>query len=164
MSDRRWIHYSDRAVERLVVAQQTSMPWHKPFGFWISHESRDGWLEFCRGSNLDGERLRFRHEVEIAADAYLLHIETAPEMLDFTERYGVVLGDKLDDVYLRMIDWHHVALDYQGIVIAPYQYPMRYDLRTLWYYPWDCASGCIWNPEAISIVNVTEVENEDEAA
>ncbi|QBI98814.1 hypothetical protein SEA_BOBBY_184 [Mycobacterium phage Bobby] len=45
------------------------------------------------------------------------------------------------------IDWGKVAADYGGIIIAPYQWSRRMDPH--WYYTWDCASGCIWNLEAI---------------
>ena len=38
-----------------------------------------------------------------------------------------------------------------GIIIAPYQWYCR--MTVDWYYTWDCASGCIWNLDAIESVN-----------
>ncbi len=43
-----------------------------------------------------------------------------------------------------------VAKLYQGIIIAPYCYSIRLDNDCFWYYPWDCASGCIWDATAIA--------------
>lgn len=52
--------------------------------------------------------------------------------------------------YPYLINWSRVYEDYQGIVICPYQDKNR--MEHLWYYSWDHASGCIWNPELISNV------------
>jgi hypothetical protein len=46
------------------------------------------------------------------------------------------------------IKWHKVAENYSGIEIDPYLCERRLD-GGLWYYGWDCASGCIWDKEAI---------------
>ena len=53
--------------------------------------------------------------------------------------------------YPYLINWSRVEEDYQGIVICPYQDKNR--MEHLWYYSWDHASGCIWNPELISNVH-----------
>jgi hypothetical protein len=48
------------------------------------------------------------------------------------------------------IDWQRVAEQHQGIIITPYQWECRYSID--WYYIWDCASGCIWDPDAIESI------------
>ena len=58
----------------------------------------------------------------------------------------------------RYIDWPAVATDYPGLIIAPYQWSCRMSEFTRWYYGWDCASGCIWNADAIA--RVTEEARE----
>lgn len=50
----------------------------------------------------------------------------------------------------QAIDWQKVSRQYDGIIIAPYQWEHR--LSSDWYYPWDCASGCIWNGKAIQTI------------
>ena len=54
--------------------------------------------------------------------------------------------------YIYMLDFLKVMDEYDGIIIAPYQYSCRLmNSSTAWYYGWDCASGCIWNLGCISI-------------
>jgi hypothetical protein len=48
------------------------------------------------------------------------------------------------------IDWVRVAAEYAGILIAPYQRPVRHEI--MWYYTWDCASACIWDTSIIERV------------
>ena len=55
------------------------------------------------------------------------------------------------------IDWAEVASKYDGIIISPYQWSLRLDMEMMWYYGWDCASGCIWNISAIK--ELKEVQN-----
>ena len=50
------------------------------------------------------------------------------------------------------IRWQEVVDRYAGILISPYIYSARYDLR--WYYPWDVASGCIWNWRGIKEIKL----------
>lgn len=50
------------------------------------------------------------------------------------------------------IDWQAVASDHDGIIISPYNWPARHEM--IWYYPWDCASGCIWNADAITSITI----------
>ena len=54
------------------------------------------------------------------------------------------------------IRWQDVALDYQGILIAPYQWSLRLDKDFRWYYMWDCASGCIWDLSAIASLTLLQ--------
>lgn len=53
------------------------------------------------------------------------------------------------------INWPMVADRYQGIVIAPYLWSRRMD-GGLWYYGWDCASGCIWDAAAVASVTARQ--------
>jgi hypothetical protein len=61
---------------------------------------------------------------------------------------------------LVVIDWMRVAEKHEGILIAPYLGERLTEPNEFleshkeewwrWYYSWDCASGCIWNPNAVS--------------
>jgi hypothetical protein len=55
---------------------------------------------------------------------------------------------------MSYIDWPRVAERFDGVIIAPYQWKHRLEL--MWYYGWDCASGCIWNARAVSCFEVAE--------
>lgn len=56
------------------------------------------------------------------------------------------------------IDWRAVANQYTGIEICPYRDSKRMEYD--WYYPWDAASGCIWDQSAIQNIELI-AENKD---
>jgi len=59
--------------------------------------------------------------------------------------------------YFKTVSWEQVAKDgYQGVEITPYQWELRLDSRVNWYYSWDCASGCAWDPQAIESLQLVE--------
>ena len=47
------------------------------------------------------------------------------------------------------IDWPSVAETYTGIEICPYRRSQRMRDDARWYYTWDVASGCVWDPAAV---------------
>jgi len=51
-----------------------------------------------------------------------------------------------------MINWEEVSKNWEGIEIVPYIWTARNILN--WYYPWDVASGCIWNLDGISLEEI----------
>jgi len=131
----------------------------KPSGFWVSDEDEFGWSEWCRGEEFHLEALRYAFEVTIKPDANVLLVSGADNFLAFHERFAV---HDLADAYYSVFDkgspdWVAVAEQFQGIVITPYLWEFRlsgYD----WYYGWDCASGCIWDAEAIGSVTLLRGE------
>ena len=61
------------------------------------------------------------------------------------------------DHYAKEPIWPGVAAEgWAGIEIAPYIWARRLDGPARWYYGWDAASGCIWDPTAAA-VELTEV-------
>ena len=81
----------------------------------------------------------------------MLVIRTEEELLAFEKEY-IATGSPFGPGF-KVIDWARVANNYTGIEICPHQYNMRYGHD--WYYGWDVASGCIWDPSAF--VSVEEV-------
>ncbi len=127
----------------------------KPRGFWVSIAGEDDWPTFCRSEKFGLDRLVAEHTVVLAADAAVLHLQTAGELEAFHAEYSVAqtAAFPLTAERYRPIDWHAVARAYEGIIIAPYQWSMRLD-GPFWYYGWDVASGCIWDLGAIDSVTV----------
>jgi len=116
----------------------------KPVGLWVSVDGEMDWVQWCIGEEFNTTSLAHRTPMRLAPGHNVL-VLTKPEELDaFTNKYGGTLSR--DFLY---IDWPQVAQDYDGLIIAPYQWERRYDLS--WYYGWDCASGCVWNLTAISV-------------
>ncbi len=109
----------------------------KPRGLWYG--IGESWLDW-----LDSEQANwygpYTYVLDIPRGAEILSLRTADAVVAFEQKFGVALGRTTT----RSIDWRRVAKDYCGVEIAPYQHSLRYG--PLWYYGWDVASGCIWNP------------------
>jgi hypothetical protein len=84
------------------------------------------------------------YTVTLSPTANILHVKSKKALENFARNFF------LDSPYYPSIDWNKVAEEYQGIIIAPYRWEHRLDM--MWYYGWDCASGCIWDSKAIERV------------
>lgn len=142
------MHYAAEPVEFDRTVRYEQGVRHKPVGLWVSVAGDDDWPEFCEQNGFDTECLAHPHTVTLTAGANILRIESPDELVGFHHAYA-----QPDDSRSKFadIDWRKVATDYDGIIIAPYQWSMRLG-GPFWYYGWDCASGCIWNLDAIGTV------------
>lgn len=123
----------------------------KPVGFWVSVQGEDDWPSWCRSEMWNVESLENRAVVELDPAANVLMLETPFAMLEFHTKYEKPSAERYWNK--GYIDWSAVAKDYDGIIIAPYQWSLRLSTKLLWYYTWDVASGCIWNLNAIKSVS-----------
>lgn len=127
---------------------QNPEPSVKPNGLWYGIGNQ--WLEWMWYEM--PEWLDDINYVYILRANYdnILEIRTYEQLLEFTKKYYKETswsrrpGEK--------IDWHAVSKDYAGIEIDPYQQKARFEL--MWYYPWDVASGCIWDPAGLDGVKL----------
>lgn len=151
----RLIHFAaEPMVEVWPVLQVSYGPDRfapKPKGLWVSDEDDYGWRQWCSDENFGTDRLAVAHEIELATDARVLTIDSPAGIDQFTQWYGDPGGDPY------WIDWPAVASVHQGIVISPYIAARRMARGSRWYYPWDCASGCIWDSEAIAGFSIVEL-------
>jgi hypothetical protein len=139
----------------LLSRDQSSSKWSqigKPWGFWVSccddkdtDGTSNGWWDWCKSEEFRMGELLFRHTVTICPDAKILHLKTHDDLERFTDQYPSGLGRRRGAS--ESICWQSVADRYQGIIISPYQWTQRLEL--MWYYGWDCASGCIWDADAV---------------
>lgn len=147
----RFLHYSEFPVNRVLDGAQYDNPARKPCGLWISDEDDYGWHQWTQKNAPDFLRKENVYEVIVELDN-LLWLKTPEDIEAFTFCYSV------EDFGLPHIDWPVVAKEYDGIIITPYQWTCRLSIQTMWYYGWDCASGCIWNKKAIKrIIPVNSV-------
>jgi hypothetical protein len=125
----------------------------KPAGLWVSVDGEQDWKEWCESEKFSVDKLTIRHRVVLRDKAPILTLASAQEILEFQDTYGKpdILNELIQSKYMA-IDWPRVATEYAGIIIAPYQWCLRMDL--MWYYSWDCASGCIWDISAIERIEV----------
>ena len=97
----------------------------------------------------------------LASSARILHLDGAGAIDAFNDRYGIEREYGIArSVRMPEVSWAGVEADgYHGIVISPYCWERRLARHARWYYPWDCASGCIWNADAIASVALMENEH-----
>ena len=141
---------------------------HKPVGLWLSDESSFlSWTGWCQREEFPcgGHRTHFRIPwVRRFAESphgggTVLWLATEREMMMFDAYYGLTYhchrgeweldhSTEIDEI------WERLTMDYDGIIISPYQ--ARLATLVPWYYSWDCASACIWNHERLNEWRVPE--------
>lgn len=161
----RLLHYSAKPLDAVrTTAADLRRDGSKPTGLWVSVEGDDDWKSWCEAENFSPDRLACVAEVTPTEPANLLLLSSAADVLRFHREYrcrpefagtGSLAADPYWDNHA--IRWSDVASSYDGIIIAPYQWSLRLDGECRWYYGWDCASGCIWNADAISIKQLENV-------
>ena len=124
----------------------------KPNGLW--YECQDGssetWKEFCEFGMSSGYKYDGQYRV-LLNDYNILFIPDAHHFEKFYEMYSTNHPADTDGAkgFDKMIDWPKVADHYAGIEICPYRGDKRNDDDSFWYYGWDVASGCVWDPSGI---------------
>jgi len=126
----------------------------KPSGVWYG--CGDAWLKWLAREMPEWfGRVNYVYELEIY-DAFMKVITNAEQFKSFEHEFWTRAphqeraehGGPIDGIY-QSIDWPLLAdIDWDGIEICPYLQEFRMS-KSYWYYPWDVASGCIWNPEAL---------------
>lgn len=143
------IHYSKKPLKKVYsinVRRQRINP--KPTGLWYSVEGvGNGWKSWCEAGQFAVDR--FKSQTEIFVDFDLIKVISSVDELDafHEEFHDYIPGTQFG----QFINWIEVTEQYSGIEIAPYQWDRRLSRKCLWYYGWDCASGCIWDKQAINI-------------
>lgn len=150
----RLIHYGSEPLilDRTRTYDQTKGLF-KPRGLWVSVEGPDDWPSWCL-RNFRIETLAFQTEIVLVDNPKIARITTDKELLAFDSEFTArkrrfSTANALDHLTgYGQVNWDRAAQRYDGIIIAPYLWNMRLGGPT-WYYGWDCASGCIWNLNAI---------------
>lgn len=162
----RWVHYGGAPLGALHTIEQHPLgdyitAHEKPRGLWLSDEDDHGWRAWCESEGFACGRYTVEQEITFRLDANVLRLSHPEDLLEFTRRWGVPdtysrryepLADISRFGAAHAIDWVRVAEEWDGILITPYQWSLRMETITSWYYGWDVASGCIWNPRCIAQV------------
>lgn len=158
----RLIHYSpiEREFQKNYLYDQNEVEFHaKPNGLWVSIEGEDDWKNWCLREKFCLERLRFSYEIILKDNANILYLKTPEEIYEFSEKYAWRSRPLINGVFdpkedTHELNWFEIKSKYQGIVISPYQWECRLALESSWYYGWDCASGCIWDMDCVSHIEL----------
>lgn len=134
---------------------------YKPKGLWYG--IADSWIDWCLGESFGGIH-KYIYELNIDEDK-ILKIDDIEKFEIFEREYKDIPAwqkkfefcedlPEIDPVYvsrarlrLDSINYEKVASNFSGIEISPYFWEKR--MESMWYYGWDCASGCVWNPDAL---------------
>jgi len=117
--------------------QQVAGP--KPLGLWYACGA--GWLDWAVSEMPDWlHGYIYRLDLD---KTQMLQLRSRQSVVDFGSKY------KYESYGTSAIRWASVAERYPGIEICPYQASLRMHPAVDWYYTWDVASGCIWNPVVI---------------
>ena len=152
----------------------------KPRGIWYSVEGEYGWTNWCTEDAGWYDCLKWEVEIEVnVADMLVLSSPSDldyfrdvahaykprlapwhPEMMkeeakrtwrmDFDETLPEYSWMRKPMFWGHDIDWPWVSKSYKGIVIPNYIWSRRLEPGHMWYYVWDCASGCVWDTSAIT--------------
>lgn len=125
-------------VVQKPYVQQVEM---KPWGLWYSGGD-DWWRWMAQNTPRWWPDYREVHEIEVD-ESRILVMRGESDVIRFNNRYRAMGRSSL-------IDWRAVEKDWAGVEINPYQDGLRMADNFLWYYPWDAASGCIWDVSAIT--------------
>jgi hypothetical protein len=162
------IHYGDEPLGALRRTAQKPeagcfSKFDKPRGLWVSVLGRMDWASWCRAERFRATRRQFASRIHLAPNARVLRVAGEAGIDAFSAEFG--FEHRWHPNYVdTVIDWAKVAATYQGIIIAPYVWERRLHDGSDWYYPWDCASGCIWNPAAVECVEPLRVAKSKKAA
>jgi hypothetical protein len=165
MMTERLIHFSNHVITEVHGNHNSPGNW-KPKGFWVSVEGNgDGWSDWCRDNEWGTDRLANAHEVTLADSANILWIRSVEELDAFAEQWKIQpdWNDPIQRKWHHLetkIDWEAVAHRWRGIIITPHLWERRLDGGAFWYYGWDCASGCIWDPAAIASIQLLQEANQ----
>lgn len=167
----KFYHYSsnpDLKVNDIVNKDQLVVA--KPKGLWLGIEddeySWDEWAKDDYPSFFEGSPHKYHVEV---AEKALLKIDNNEAFDAFVYQYGyhssllnpdpraarkIMPSEPMRDLMMANIlnpvhiNWEAVAMEYEGIVIAPYLVERR-GIDGFFYNSWDCACACIWSKEVI---------------
>jgi hypothetical protein len=139
------IHVSKKPIPRLSgsFAQKVG---YKPKGLW--YDCDKGWITWMEGEMPHwGKDINYIYLVKIPKSK-IFKINSGDELQKFHEEFSV--GTEAEGwMANEMVDWREVAKHANGIEICPYQGGKRMSID--WYYGWDVASGCIWNPAGMKL-------------
>lgn len=142
-NDRIYMTAKDAPPQSGIVKQLNNDGYPpKPKGLWYATGSE--WLKFVKydyTSKMSDYDKILKLDLDLSK---MLIIDTEEKFLNFEKEY--VWDDPKYRVggesMLQHVLWGDVAEKYSGVEISPYFPQFR---MNRWYYPWDVASGCVWD-------------------
>lgn len=122
--------------------------YQKPHGLWYA--CGNAWLQWVLHEMPEWLKgYRYVYQLEVRPEKMCV-IRTDRAFADFEQTYKAWRSEA--------INWGDVYDDYAGIEICPYRWERRMAYGSGWYYTWDVASGCIWDP--IAVKSIKEIKEQ----
>jgi len=150
----RLIHYSKTPLLKAQSRKHSDERCgaYKTPGLWFSVEGEDDWIAWCKGERFALESFVCATEIVLKPDHNVHQLKNAAEIDRFTREFTPLNAPEWD----HSLDWPAVRKRWRGLIIAPYCWARRLERHTSWYYGWDCASGVIWDADAIAELRAVE--------
>jgi hypothetical protein len=143
------VHFSKKKLANIKLESRPVGSDIKPVGLWLSVENETmGWSEWLLNNQPAWFETRYTHAnpIKFTEDAKIIWLKTSNHIDIFSE----VLKKELHPLLNTILCLHWNLLDADAILISPYQWERRLGgIHRIWYYGWDCASGCVFNPDKI---------------
>jgi len=135
------------SVDKIYYESQEAKVSEKPSGLWYSLGK--AWITFLNDPDgVQSWRTKrtaiISHVYQIYPNDTTLKIRTAEDFSRFEAEFATKNKEK--------IYWRRVANQYNGIEIRFMPWAVHRD--SVWYWHWDCSSGCIWDNKAISKIRL----------
>ena len=139
------LHTSGKQVSHLSSFSQKAD--FKPKGLWYA--CGDEWIQWAINENYGFGDWVYLVHINMAK---MLKLKNAADIREFGAEFEVPRNSSSKSEYYHFnIDWPKVAARYSGIEICPYISSLRLEPEVAWYYGWDVASGCVWDPSALKL-------------
>lgn len=153
------VHYSDTPLKEVYNAPY-QVEGRKPVGLWFSNENKDGWRSWCKDQDFRQDCFNYKTTVKFKHDAKILQLSNKQSAKKFHLKYGKPDYPECTYNLNWKVDWPKVAKDYDAVYFPTYYNELRDQYR--WYDSLDCASGCVWNADAIDRIETVAVEKPPE--
>lgn len=176
-------HYSGCEVKELVSnfhdkhwAASFGYTTIKPHGLWFSvedYQDDQNWKTWCESEEFRLSSLKYKYKVALKSPTKVLLLSTPEEIINFGLKYA---GNDVEEFYYKstlkkmgypykpyvyLLKFEEIMKEYDGLIIAPYQWSCRLANECNWYYGWDCASGCIWNLDAVESFTLDSISDKE---
>ena len=144
--------WSNKPIVEVYDVNQDSDKFFKPLGLWFEVVGDYDWKWWCKSEMPEWmESFKYVYKIIFNENAKILRLTNDSEVLNLNKKYPG---------YLDYPDWVQIAREYGGIEIAPYSWELRFNKNCGWYYTWDCASGCLWNKNAVKDLILLDLNKE----
>lgn len=155
----RLLHYTHEEFElKPREYDQSKMYLHShPNGLWFNvdgKEEEDLRVSFKNSKFYHRRTIRPFYEITLNKNSNILYLNTKEDIFELIKKYPYhryihadSFGRKI--LYSYEVDWFKIKKEYQGVIIPNYHWECVLSKDSIWYYGWDCKSGCIWDLNCI---------------